>query len=95
MDTPTFKATIYYIHPELINQLNTTFKRKNFYHKIMTLPRKGYHNPDYRQKMNNLQQKLWNDVLLQLKDGSSPKLVLDFLKIFSSAISGEDSKRFI
>lgn len=68
MDTPTFKATIYYIHPELINQLNTTFKRKNFYHKIMTLPRKGYHNPDYRQKMNNLQQKLWNDVLLQLKD---------------------------
>ncbi len=26
MDTPTFKATIYYIHPELINQLNTTFK---------------------------------------------------------------------
>lgn len=68
MDTPTFKATIYYIHPELINQLNTTFKGKNFYHKIMTLPRKGYHNPDYRQKMNNLQQKLWNDVLLQLKD---------------------------
>lgn len=66
MDSTIFKATIYPIPSEIFTKLEKNFKKKNFYSTKITLPKDGYSNPEYCRKINNLQTKLWEDVLVQL-----------------------------
>ncbi len=86
MDIPVFNANIYRIDPDFIEKLKEKFNRNNYYRQLITLPNKGYHNPEYRKKISDLQTQLWEDVLSQLKELLEVDSIRDIVHTFKDYV---------